>query len=146
MHIPQIFIQLERERMIYLYELTPFIKLIANWKRYREGQIFRSIVIVEHKGVARINSDGNGGQWWLTDSLRFTGPVVLQPMNKGAVIYNVNDHDIRAKANLQLGSVTKVHAKHAEQVSHALPNNSETNYQPQFLLHLHAAIIINLDV
>lgn len=54
-----------------------------------------------------------------TDSLRFTGPVVLQPMNKGAVIYNVNDHDIRAKANLQLGSVTKVHAKHAEQVSHA---------------------------
>lgn len=40
-------------------------------------------------------------------------------MNKGAVIYNVNDHDIRAKANLQLGSVTKVHAKHAEQVSHA---------------------------
>lgn len=50
-------------------------------------------------------------------SLRFVGPAALQPMNKGAVIYIVNDHDIRAKANLQLGSVTLVHAKHADQVS-----------------------------
>lgn len=136
--------------MIYLYELTPFTNwLQIGWVETRiekdisEGQIFRSIVIAD-QGVARINSDGNGGQW-LTDSIRFTGPVVLKPMNKGAVIYNVNDHDIRAKANLQLGSVTKVHAKHAEQVSHALPSNSETNYQPQFLLLFHA-IIINFDV